>query len=150
MKKKVAITLIVSITLLGILTYIEAIFNKEEGKITFLDYPNKLSTKVEIIEVIYIDWACACANWLPTNYTENPNYEITENASDCIFLEADNDTIKITEIYKKGKQNLFRLSGKYYQDRGISRDYKKTTSEKPKRAKVFRYTKAELIKNKDQ
>jgi len=146
MNKKITILLIVFIALIGALLCFKTVFNKEEGAITFLDYPKNLSTKIETIEVTYIDWACACANWLPTTYLENPSYDTTENASDCIFLEAENNNAKINDIDLVNGANSFRLSGSYYEEQGISRDYKKATSQKPEKAKVFRYTKAELIK----
>lgn len=133
----VLIVVILIITLRGI-----NIFDKKEGRITFLDYPKNLSKKTETIELGYIDWACACANWLPK--TNSETLDDTEIVDNCIFIEADNKAVKISEENKKG--HIIKLTGSFYKDEGISRDYVKQTSEKPKPAKVFKYTKAEIIK----
>lgn len=40
----------------------------------------------------------------------------------------------------------YPLIGSYYKRKGISRDYEKSTNQKPEKAKIFRYTKIEVIK----
>ncbi|MFK7933296.1 MAG: hypothetical protein AB8G22_07290 [Saprospiraceae bacterium] len=102
---------------------------------------------VDTIEVTYIAWACACANWLPTKYLKTPNYETTDNSEDCIFIEAENEELRIPDEYRLGGYgNRIKLIGQFYRDEGISRYYEQPTSQKPKIAKVFRYSKIEVIK----
>jgi hypothetical protein len=145
--KKGIIILLTVILLIVIIVLSKKTFNEEKGKITSLDYPTKLSKKRDTIEVTYIAWACACANWLPTHHLENPNYDTTENADDCIFLEADVGRLVIPDEFRNGCcGNKIRLIGNFYLDEGISRDYEKPTSQKPEKGKVFRYSEIEIIR----
>lgn len=113
--------------------------------IMFWEYPNSLSKKTETIEVSYIMWACACANWLPIP-RENPEAEIKD--TDCIFIEAAIPDLIVQDSFFDENQykKKLRLTGSYYNDEGISRTYEMPTSQKPDKAKVFRYTKMEVIK----
>lgn len=119
----------------------------QKGKIKAKDYPKILNSGEDTLEVTYIAWACACPNWLPTQYLAIPNYSTTENTGDCIFIEAANKKIRIPEAYHVGGNgNRIRLIGQYYEDEGISRDYIQQTSELPQKARVFRYRQVELVK----
>ena len=121
-------------------------FNSE-GRITKEDYPDNLKKRIDTIEVTYVAWACACANWLPTEFLEDPNYSSTDNADDCIYIEASNEKLKLPEEFELGGyNNRIRLIGSYYKEKGISRDYIQPTSQKPEKGKVFRYTEIEIIK----
>ncbi len=137
--------LILLILLLSILISNCGIIETQE-KITSKDFPTKLSEQVDTIEVSYIEWACACANWLPTNYLDDPNYDASINSANCIFIEAEKEELKIPDEYPLGRtENRLQLIGRYYLDKGISRDYKQPIPQKPDYAKVFRYSKAEVI-----
>lgn len=122
----------------------------EEGPITLFDYPNKIETKIDTIEVSYTMWACACPNWIETNYQTQNSYISTNRLEDsCFFIEASKETKKLPEkyhtTYLNGKSFSIKLVGSFYKDKGISRDYIKPTSQKPEHAKVFRYTKFEIL-----
>ena len=119
---------------------------ERKGKISFLDYPQELAAEIDTIEVTYIAWACACANWLPTSYLEDPDYEVSENDEDCVFLEAEKKELKIPAKYYSGGNNRIRLIGRFYKDKGISKDYEQPTSERPTKARVFKYAKIEILK----
>lgn len=110
----------------------------DKRMITWLDYPKELENKIDTIEVTYIAWACACANWLPTTFLNDPNYYENDYSKDCIFLEADKKELVIPDEYHLGgNDNQIKLIGTFYKDQGISRGYIKPTSEKPDKAKVF-------------
>ena len=114
---------------------------------TFLDRPTKLSSITETIEVNYINWACDCANFIETKYALNdPNYETREQ--DCIFIEPANAKLKLPERYfeKDHFEKKLRLTGQVYLKKGIPRFYEQKTPEKPALARVFRYTKFEMVK----
>jgi hypothetical protein len=114
---------------------------------TFLDRPSKLLTTTETIEVDYVNWACDCANFIETKYALNdPNYETREQ--DCIFIEPTNAKLKLPERYfeKDHFEKKLRLVGQFYLKEGIPRFYEQKTPEKPAAAKVFRYTKFEMVK----
>ena len=79
----------ISLTILVLLISYQWITDEEEGPVTFMDYPYVLSDEVDTIKVTYVAWACACANWLPTDSMKNSDYRATEMADDCIFIEAE-------------------------------------------------------------
>jgi len=120
-----------------------------EGAITFLDYPNKIETKIDTIEVSYISWACACPNWIEVDYFEkNPTYKNTDYSKDCFFIEAKKGTIKLPEKHHTTYNEVkIKLIGSFYAENGISRDYIKPTSQKPEHSRVFRYSDFEIIKS---
>jgi hypothetical protein len=104
------------------------------------DQPTRLSLKVETIEVMYVNWACDCADFIETRYfKENPNYQVDEK--DCIFIEPANSNLKIpTEYYEKTHfEKYLQLVGAFYIDKGIPRSYEMKTPVKPGKARVFRY-----------
>ena len=119
-----------------------------EGPITYFDYPNNIDDNIDTIEVEYISWACACANWVDYSYLISNSY-ISEDklAENCFFIEAEKDSIRIPDSYFADTNNYrIQLIGSYYKDKGISRDYIKPTSEKPEHARVFRYSQFKIIK----
>ncbi len=110
----------------------------------FWEYPNSLSKKTETIEVSYIRWACACANWVPLP-RENSDAEIKD--TDCIFIEPATKDLEVPDSYWQGEtsEKKVRLTGRYYKTKGIPRDYSMNTDIKPDKALVFRYTKIEVL-----
>lgn len=113
---------------------------------TPLDYPYNLSDKEEVIEVHYVNYACDCAQWIETKYSKsNPDY--VTNEKDCIYLESENPQLQ--EIEDKFMEDYFskklKLTGSFYTNKGLSRTYY-SQFEKPDPARVFRYSKIEIIK----
>lgn len=109
--------------------------NRSEGPITYLDYAYTLESEVDTIEVNYLAWACACANWLPVGQVSDD--------TNCIFIEAANHSVLPEEFHNN--EYTIKLVGKFYEDRGISRDYQKPTSQKPEHAKIFQYLYYEIL-----
>ena len=138
MFKKAGITLLLILLVL--------IFYFSTKLIHFLDYPYFISEKEEVITVKYMAWACDCAEWTKLEdieqYTDNQNDELSQRS---IFIEAKNENIKLPSQYESIEYTI-RLTGSFYINNGISRDYEMKTFEKPKQARVFRYSKFEVIK----
>lgn len=119
------------------------------SSITFLDYPFKLSNKIQTIEVVYVNWACDCADFVATKYFANhPGGEI--HKEDCIFIEPAQSTRPLSsKFYEKDHfEKKLRLHGQFYLGKGISRSYEQKTPEKPVPARVFRYLRFELLDKK--
>jgi len=141
MKKTILIVLLTTTILIAGMFFIFNIINS-----TYFDQPKEQSNKIESIEVGYVNWACDCANFYEIKlYAENPNYKL--KADDCIFIEPRDKSLKIPKnffdtIYKN--KNL-RLTGQFYLDKGISKNYELKTPEKPDYAKVFKYEKFEIV-----
>lgn len=122
--------------------------SQTEGQISESDYPKELNSKIDTIEVKYIAWACACANWLPDKYFDIDNDKLSENPGNyCMFLESEKENFKIPDEYcHNNNNNRIRLIGSFYKEKGISKDYVQPTSQKPSKARVFKYSEVEIIK----
>jgi hypothetical protein len=115
-----------------------------ESTVTVFDQPGELSGKTETIEVIYVNWACDCPDFVETKYALG---EIDEK--DCIFIEPASDSIKVDgHFYQHSFSRSLKLTGQYYCEKGIPNSYEQKTPEKPEKAKVFRYTHIEIISKK--
>lgn len=121
--------------------------------LTYLDrskQPTNLSNKNETIEVMYINWACDCADFIDTSLLVE-GYEISAN--DCIFIEPISKDIVINgdTLYKKQFDYFIKLKGQYYIDEGVPDSYERKVSEPmaaPDKARVFRYSSYEYVKKK--
>lgn len=140
-KLKIALIVFIAITLVAVGTL--SFLAYANNNIMFWEFPKNLSNKTETIEVTYVMWACACANWLPLPRT-HPESEIKD--SECIFIEAATENLIVPDsFYTDYLSKKVRLTGSYYTDKGISRTYEMPTSQRPEKAKVFRYTEIEIL-----
>ncbi|MDR0196216.1 MAG: hypothetical protein LBI73_13930 [Myroides sp.] len=110
--------------------------------------PKILSNKEEVINVMYVNWACDCANFIDVSLLQEGK-DIDEK--DCIFIEpnADELTINSDTLYHKQFDYYLRLKGQYYIDEGVPSSYERKIVEPlmaPNKAKVFRYTAYEFIR----
>ncbi len=110
--------------------------------LTPFDRPSTLSRKQETIEVIYIAWACDCANWFPLS--AQSNYPI--RAQDCVFIDPASPALTVPDTFWQGEYGpkKLRLTGEFYLEEGIPGNYQ-MQFQKPDRAKVFRYREMEII-----
>lgn len=151
--KKALWIILISILTLG-LTGAAFIYNYNH--IHFLDFPNSLEEETVEIEVQYIRWACPCANWLPLPFDStlldleyDDGFDHDPMAESCIFIEATSDNRFNLDEWEEqnGYQatiNL-KLTGRFYSDKGISRDYISPVAIKPKHARVFQYDSYQVL-----
>ncbi|MCC9041253.1 hypothetical protein LNQ81_00675 [Myroides sp. M-43] len=131
---------VIAITIVGWFCYL-----------TYLDrskQPSQLSGQEETIEVMYVNWACDCADFIDTSLLVE-GYEI--DAKDCMFIEPVFKEISINEdtLYKKQFNYFIKLKGQYYIDEGVPDSYERKVSEPmaaPNKARVFRYSSYEYVK----
>ena len=111
------------------------------------DYPVDLSEKIDTVDLHYMAWACACADWaFETDIDKFGDSNLDSLAIMSVFIEAAKADLVIPEEYKNSCcGNTIRFVGQFYHDWGISRTYD-IEFEKPALARVFRYTHYELIK----
>jgi hypothetical protein len=105
------------------------------------DSTNTLTEKIENLELEYIVWGCACANWITP--TDLDKYQDNKLADHCIFIEAANDSLELP-IYFDASRHRIKIKGQFY----IRPDYPKgtvQTEERLEKAKVFRYTEIEVV-----
>jgi hypothetical protein len=115
---------------------------KEKSSKDISDSTNVLSSKVEILDVEFTSWGCACPNWIQSK--DNQRNDTTKNYIRLHFyIEPAKKSLELPNRYNPSEQNL-RLTGQFY----AREDYPKGTvqSEEPmSKAKVFRYTKLEIV-----
>ena len=111
------------------------------------DSTNKLTNKVENLEIEYTVWGCACPNWIQTK--DNRNNDTTKNFLGFHFyIEPANKTLELP-IYFDAYKHKLKVSGQFYE----REDYPQGTIEMEEpmpKAKVFRYTKVEVIDKSDR
>ncbi len=140
MKKIISfsILIIISVTII-LLTYLYFKFN-----ITFLDTPKKLSKNQETISVTYINWACDCADFIKTNEELYLN-DGSIDKNKLFFLEGEKDklNLKLSEYIDSNRKKSLKVTGSFYEDLGIPKNYELKTPEKPEKALVFKFHKIE-------
>lgn len=136
---------VIFLIIVGILIFICASIIYNAFNIAFYDYAWLPSEKRETIDVYYITWGCDCADF--TYYPLSGN-DIGSLPDDSVFfIESTNPTMQVdTGFYSSGHFSKYlRLTGSFYTDKGISRDYELKTPIKPEHTRVFRYDKIEYI-----
>ena len=107
---------------------------------------NTLNGKTETLELYYIAFDCACANWVtPADLKKYAEGHLHQH---CIFIEPANKSLEIPSYFESDRY-FIRVTGQFY----INPDYPKGTiqMEEPiDKAKVFRYTKIEVLKKTDK
>ena len=101
--------------------------------------------KTQTLDLQYIVWGCACANWITTK--DYIKYQNTGKLSEhCIFIEPADSTQYLPERDSTLISRV-RVTGQFY----IRKDYPKgyfKTEEEVEKAPVFRYTKHKVITRK--
>jgi len=105
---------------------------------------NTLTGKIESLELNYLVWGCACANWITDADYEKYQGKIAEH---CIFIEPANETLVFPINFDPVKHKI-KVKGQFYSEP----DYPQgtiQTEEQLEKAKVFRYTKLEVVEKEN-
>ena len=98
------------------------------------DSTNILTGKIETLELEYIVWGCACANWITrADWKKYANNNLSKHS---IFIEAANSSLNLPESFNY-LQNRIKITGQFY----VRKDYPQGTvqMEEPlEKAMVFR------------
>lgn len=108
------------------------------------DPTNKLTDKVENLEIEYTIWGCACPQWIKSKDLKT-NDTTVKFIDKHFYIEPADSTLKIP-IYFQPYRHKVKVTGQFYE----REDYPKGTIEMEEpmpKAKVFRYTKVEVIDN---
>jgi len=106
------------------------------------DPTNKLSGKIETLELEYIVWGCACANWV--NPADRIKYQAKGLKEHCVFIEPASTALELPLYFDPGR-HFIKATGQFY----VNPDYPKGTmelEEKLDKARVFRYTELTVLK----
>ena len=105
------------------------------------DPTNTLTGKLENLELEYIVWGCACANWIPV--ADKIKYEDSGLAKHCIFIEPADSTLNIPVSFDPLKQRI-KINGQFYLQQGFPIGTLEG-EEHLEKAKVFRYTSLKVV-----
>jgi hypothetical protein len=106
------------------------------------DSTNKLTGKIENLEVQYTVWGCACPQWIKTKDLEDTTIKFIDLH---FYIEPANRELDLP-IYFDAFRHRLKIEGQFYE----KKDYPQGTVEMEEpmpKAKVFRYTKLEVIDN---
>lgn len=110
------------------------------------DSTNTLNSKIQNLELEYIIWDCSCANWIRTE--DRAKYSTKEKLqAHCMYIEPADTSLKLSDTAFQFEKNNIKVTGQFY----IKEDYPQGTieMEEPQvKAKVFRYSKIEVINKK--
>lgn len=119
--------------------------NQNNNKV-ISDSTNKLTNKIEQLEVEYTLWGCACPNWIQTK--DNQNTDTTANyLSLHFYIEPANESLELPANFDIEKHKL-KIKGQFYE----KEDYPQGTVEMEEpmpKAKVFRYTELKILKKNE-
>ena len=104
------------------------------------DPKNTLEVKIETLELDYVVFGCACAEWIKKEDLEKDNGRL--NIEHYFFLEPANSKLQLPDEFDAFK-NRIRVTGKFYKNKDYPKGMIKG-EENVERAKVFRYNKIEL------
>ncbi len=111
------------------------------------DSTNILTDKIENLEVQYTVWGCACPQWIKTKDTIQQNNEKTNYIDYHFYLEPADKTLELP-IYFDAFRHRLKVIGQFYEKKDYPQETIEMEEPMPK-AKVFRYTKFEVIDNPD-
>ena len=112
------------------------------------DSTNRLTSKIENLEVEYTVWGCACPNWIRTEDNTSLN-DTTENYLSLHFYIEPADEFLELPIYFNPFEHRLKITGQFYE----REDYPQGTVEMEEpmpKAKVFRYTKMDVMQNEQK
>ena len=104
------------------------------------DSTNILTGDTQNLELKYIVWGCACANWI--TLSDFDKYKDNKLAEHCIFIEPANDCLELPLFFDPSRHTI-KVKGQFY----IRSDYPKgtvQTEEQLEKARVFRYKTLEI------
>ena len=108
---------------------------------------NRLDEKEQSIELSYIAWACDCANWTTQGDIQKYADDADALAERSIFIEPADKSLTLPDTLGYS-MDVIKFTGHFYKKKGFPKDY--SSQENPDKARVFRYTKYQVIKSNYQ
>ena len=117
--------------------------NIKEHIATFKD-SNYLDPNIQTLELEYIDWSCACANWAVENDIDK--YKDTGKLSEhCVFSEPAYSNITLPDTLGYSG-DIIKFTGQFYMRKGYPKGYIQN-EEHADSAKIFRYNNYSVIRS---
>lgn len=107
--------------------------------------PNRLVEKEQTIELSYIAWACDCASWATLEDIRKYHDNSGDTLADLsIFIEPADTSLSLPDTLGYNG-DIIKFTGQFYKEKGFPKEYR--SQEKPDKARVFRYTKYQVIES---
>lgn len=108
---------------------------------------NELESEPHTLTLMYINWACDCANWIqPGDAGKYKNQDSL--AAHCMFIEPAKAKASLPgSLCQNGV--VVEFTGQFYKNNGFPKDFIKT-EEDVDAARVFRYTRFRVIKSHNE
>jgi hypothetical protein len=107
-------------------------------------YTKELEDSTKTIKLTYIAWFCQCANW--ATESDIARYRDTGKLSEhSVFVEPADSTLQLPDTIGYSG-DIINFTGRFYKEKGYPKKYLKTEMQVEK-AKVFRYTKYEILES---
>src|SRR5690606_31572195 len=75
---------------------------------------NTLEDEIKVLELQYVAWGCACANWITDeDYEKYKDKKLSEH---CIFIEPEKSNLQLPVTFDNFK-NKFRVVGRFYENK---------------------------------
>jgi hypothetical protein len=104
------------------------------------DSTNILTGTTDVLELEYIAWGCACANWITT--TDRKKYQDSGLVQHAIFIEPAESSLELP-LYFDAFRHTLKLTGQFYVRPGYPKGTVET-EEHLEKARIFRYTDIEV------
>lgn len=111
----------------------------------YLTYTKDLENTIQTLDLMYVAWACQCANWVTKADIEKYQENSDKLAASAVFIEPA-DSAKDLPDTLAYSGDLIKFTGQFYKDKGYPKKYPKTEMQVDK-AKVFRYTKYQVLRS---
>jgi hypothetical protein len=110
------------------------------------DATNTLESKIQHLELEYIIWDYSFPNWITTE-DRNKYYTKELLEAHSFYIEPANSSLNLPDSAFRFDKDNIKVTGQFY----VRKDYPQGTIELEEpmvKAKVFRYTKIEVVKKK--
>jgi hypothetical protein len=104
-----------------------------------------LEDTIGTLDLSYIAWGCECANWATEADINKLNHDGDKLANKSIFIEPADSSLELPDTLGYSG-DLIRFTGQFYKNKGYPKQYVKT-EQKVEKAKIFRYTKYEILRS---
>ena len=107
-------------------------------------YTKYLEDTIRSLDLEYIAWACACANWATPSDIDRYN-DSGKLEDHSIFVEPADSTLILPDTLGYSA-DIIKFTGQFYKEKGYPKNYERT-EEPVSKARVFRYMKYQVIRS---
>ena len=108
------------------------------------DPAGKLEDKKQTLQLEFVAWSCACANWA-TPLDIDRYHDTGALADHCVFIESARKELALPDTLGYSG-DIIAFTGQFYKEKGYPNDYVKSEEHLDK-ARIFRYTGFKIVRS---